>query len=437
MLKQVEEDNEVQYWLGLFTGTSWNQYLAAKTPQIGFNIKQIKQAQKIKPGDRIIAYLTKVGSFVGILEATSYALVSDEEKWSEGLFPVRVNTNPLMKVTIPLSIPIRSLLNQLSFSKDGQLKSQHAWTVHVRSSPRRWKTEDGILIENKLKEQIKNPVLFIIEQDIAKLPSIRKASKVNTGNRVGRLNRRTKRANFETTILDKSKRVLSKNTVTGYAVNFPIQKTCRPTKVCKDTCYFAAGLNATSPALTLQHRNLDHCRMDPESFAQRVIYEYDNAGINYLRWNGGGDLFDEAVDAIEFIRVHRPDIVLWIVTRKPEIASQLKFHQNHYIHVSLDQTSYFKRAQIRSMFSHNHVFFSYQVHPDEELSQETIENNRLIFMHDYASPPELANSRFKGSFCPLNGAASIKDMCNRCRKCFDGTFVNLPSAIPLKVNVLP
>ena len=89
--------------------------------------------------------------------------------------------------------------------------------------------------------------------------------------------------------------------------------------------------------------------MDPESFAQRVIYEYDNAGINYLRWNGGGDLFDEAANAIEFIRVHRPDIVLWIVTRKPEIASQLKFHQNHYIHVSLDQTSYFKRAQIKSI----------------------------------------------------------------------------------------
>ena len=107
----------------------------------------------------------------------------------------------------------------------------------------------------------------------------------------------------------------------GYAVNFPIQKTCKPTKVCKDTCYFAAGLNATSPALTLQHRNLDHCKSNPESFALRVIYEYDNAGLSFLRWNGGGDLFEEAVEAIEYIRLNRPDIVLWITTRKPEIAS--------------------------------------------------------------------------------------------------------------------
>lgn len=423
MPQKLNKDNETQYWLGLFTGTSWNQYLAAENPQIGFNAKQIKQAQKIKPGDRIIAYLTKVGSFVGILEATSYAIVSNEEKWSEGLFPVRVNTNPLMKVTIPLSIPIRSLLNELSFAKDGQLKSQHAWTVHVRSSPRRWKTEDGILIENKLKEQIRNPSLFIKEKDNSNGISIRKPSKVNKQNRVGRLNRRTKRSNFQTAKLDKSKRVLSKNTVTGYAVNFPIQKTCRPTKVCKDTCYFATGLNATSPALNLQHRNLDHCTKDPESFAERVIYEYDNAGINYLRWNGGGDLFNEAVKAIEYIRVQRPDIILWIVTRKPEIASQIKFHQNHYIHISLDRTSFFQRAQIRSMFQHNHVFFSYQVHPDEVLSKELMENNRLIFMHDYASPPELGKSKFKASFCPLNGAESIKDMCNKCRRCFDGTFL--------------
>ena len=81
MPQKLNKDNETQYWLGLFTGTSWNQYLAAENPQIGFNAKQIKQAQKIKPGDRIIAYLTKVGSFVGILEATSYAIVSNEEKW--------------------------------------------------------------------------------------------------------------------------------------------------------------------------------------------------------------------------------------------------------------------------------------------------------------------------------------------------------------------
>ena len=73
----------------------------------------------------------------------------------------------------------------------------------MRSSPRRWKTEDGILIENKLKEQIRNPILFIKEKDNSNGTSIRKPSKVNKQNRVGRLNRRTKRSNFQTANLIK------------------------------------------------------------------------------------------------------------------------------------------------------------------------------------------------------------------------------------------
>ena len=102
MLKPLEINKEPStirnYWLGLFTGTSWRQYLSSNNPEIGFNFKQIKQAQKIKPGDKIIAYLTKVGSFVGILEATDFASVSKEEKWSEGLFPVRVPATPVLQL---------------------------------------------------------------------------------------------------------------------------------------------------------------------------------------------------------------------------------------------------------------------------------------------------------------------------------------------------
>lgn len=414
---------EKTFWLGLFTGTSWNQYLSSRNPEIGFNQNQIKQAQKIVPGDKIIAYLTKVGSFVGILEATDFAIVSDEKKWSEGLFPVRVKAKPLIKVSIPHSLPIRSLLMELSFSKDGKLKNPHAWSVHVRSSPRKWKSEDGLLIEKKLNQQIKNPIFFKKNENGEKNSAVRKASSVQTNNKVGRLNRRTKRFKFDEQQDYKLKNVLSRNTVTGYAVNFPIQKTCKPTKVCKDTCYFAAGLNATSPALNLQHRNLEHCKNNPKSFAQKIIYEYDNAGLNFLRWNGGGDLFEEALDAIEFIRQNRPDIILWITTRKPEIASSILYHKNHFIHVSLDRTSFMKKGQIRSAFHHSNVFFSYQVHPDEELSSEVVKDNSLIFMHDYAPVPNAYKNDYASNFCPLNGAASIKNMCENCRRCFDGTLV--------------
>ena len=141
------------------------------------------------------------------------------------------------------------LLPELSFSKNGQLKSPHAWTSQVRSSPRAWKKEDAELIESYLLKQIKSPQYFVISTKIDNIIP-RKPSKNFIQNRVGRLNRRTKKGDFNLEKDFQKKRVLSRNKVTGYAVNFPIQKTCRPTKVCRDTCYFAAGLNATSPALT-------------------------------------------------------------------------------------------------------------------------------------------------------------------------------------------
>ena len=82
-----------------------------------------------------------------------------------------------------------------------------------------------------------------------------------------------------------------------------------------------------------------------------------------------------------------------------------------------------KKGQIRSAFGHANVFFSYQVHPDEELSHEVVEGNSLIFMHDYAPVPNPYKQDYASNFCPLNGADTIKNMCGNCRRCFDGTLV--------------
>ena len=76
-----------------------------------------------------------------------------------------------------------------------------------------------------------------------------------------------------------------------------------------------------------------------------------------------------------------------------------------------------QQAQIRSMFNHEHIFFSYQVHPEEKLKLSVVNNVDLVFMHDYENVP----SQFKKinyKFCPLNGAESITDACGKCRRCF-------------------
>jgi len=413
----------INYWLCLFTGTSWSQFLNAKNKQVGFNKTQIKQAQKIKTGDLLIAYLTKVSRFVAILEVTNEATVSEEQKWTEGLFPVRIDAKVVKQLPIPSAIPMSVFLGKLSFLMLNKMPVSGVWSAHVRSSPRRWKSDDGEAVSSFIEDVIetgKNPNL---KTGVSKQKISRKRGDLKTLNRVGSLIRRTKRLELDEFKINGNTKVLSRSQVTGYAVNFPIQKTCRPTPVCRDTCYFAVKLNASVPALNLQHRNLYFCQKDPEEFARHVIYEYDNAGLNYLRWNGGGDLFDEALRTIEYIRINRPDIVLWIVSRKAELAAQLNHHHNHFIHLSLDRSLIDQKIQIRSMFKHDQVFFSYQVHPQETLEYSVIDQVNLIFMHDYQPvPSEFKKSKDK--FCPLNGAESITDACGQCRRCFDGSLVS-------------
>ena len=411
-----------QYWLCLFTGTSWQQYLSAERPEVGFNKGQMKQAQKMRPGDKIIAYLTKVSRFIAVLEVTSEAVVSDETKWTEGLFPVRIGAKVQQMLPVPNAIPMDHFLGKLSFLMADEMPVSGVWSAHVRSSPRRWKTEDGAAVSAEISKFIKTGQNPNLSRGITKARLDRKRSKTNKLNRVGSLIRRSKNLDLKPVDQDASFRVLSRSQVTGYAVNFPIQKTCRPTAVCRDTCYFAVKLNASLPALRLQHRNLELCVKDPEAFAQKVIYEYDNTGINYLRWNGGGDLFEEAIVAIDYIGIKRPDIVLWIVSRKAELAAQLRPNPNHYIHLSLDRTLIGQQSQIRSMFKHENIHFSYQVHPDETLSEETASKVDLIFLHDYAPIPERHRHKID-KFCPLNGAESITDACGQCRRCFDGSLI--------------
>ena len=256
---------------------------------------------------------------------------------------------------------------------------------------------------------------------------IRKSQRPKKLNRVGRLNKRSKVFSYRDGANNFSGKILSRNQVTGYSVNFPIQATCRPTEVCRDTCYFAIKLNAYDNALKMQHRNLQYCRQDPEGFARQVGVEYNNAGLNFLRWNGGGDLFDEALISIETLRTERPDIILWIVSRKPELAVKIKPHRNHYLHLSFDRSSISQKKNILTDFKGQNYFTSYQTHPDEALSADAVNAVDLVFMHDYEQPP-LNLRAHSQKFCPLNGATAIAGMCNECRQCFDGTFAKTKTA---------
>ena len=139
--------------------------------------------------------------------------------------------------------------------------------------------------------------------------------------------------------------ILSFNKVTGYSVNVPIATTCQPTAVCRKTCYFAVGAPSWKNSLRHQATIYQSIKENPVEFAERVALEYDRLGLSFLRWNGGGDLFEESVAVINYLGKIRPDIVLWVVTRIPAFAVQIEDAENVYIHFSLDHSSLPRRKK--------------------------------------------------------------------------------------------
>lgn len=205
---------------------------------------------------------------------------------------------------------------------------------------------------------------------------------------------------------------LSTNKVTGYSVNVPIVGTCRPTTVCAKTCYFASGPSTWPAALRKQWRLMRSIQANPARTAKRIVDSAIRKRLDFLRWNGGGDLFTELVECINHAAAIS-EIPHWVVSRKPELASKITPRANVWVHFSVDKTSWGRLLDMRLMAPPTlQWFYSYQCDKGEPPPPEA-KTARVIFRDSYL----LDSPRMKND-CPLNGAEDITGMCRTCRRCF-------------------
>ena len=85
----------MNYWLDLFTGATWDEFIRAGSRISGFRSSQRKMVQKIKPGDILLCYLTGVSRRVGALRVVKHS--NDKSKiWSDVDFPERLEVESLI-----------------------------------------------------------------------------------------------------------------------------------------------------------------------------------------------------------------------------------------------------------------------------------------------------------------------------------------------------
>jgi hypothetical protein len=144
----------MNYWLDLFTGTTWREFREAGANISGFRGRQAKIAKRVQPGDIFLCYLTGVMRWVGALEIAD--LTTDTRKiWKEEDFPVRFAVKPLMMLEPEHGVPMKELEGRVKFYADS--KDRGKFKGIVRGSLHQIFSKDGELILSLLRKAEQSP----------------------------------------------------------------------------------------------------------------------------------------------------------------------------------------------------------------------------------------------------------------------------------------
>lgn len=162
------------YWLDLFSGATWQEFLDAGATVSGFREQRWKTVQRIKPGDYLLCYMTGISRFISILEVVSEPFRDTTPIWKDAAFPCRLQVRVVVALTPETAVPIQALRGELSIFQN--LKSPHAWTGQLRGSPAKWKRSDGEAILKALTDAKMNPVERPVDvRKLSRRPPVLKA----------------------------------------------------------------------------------------------------------------------------------------------------------------------------------------------------------------------------------------------------------------------
>jgi predicted RNA-binding protein len=155
------------YYLDLFSPETYEAFSKSDRQVSGFRSRQLGIAQRIKPGDKLVCYMTKLSRWIGVLEVISGPYEDSTPRFysEDDPFIVRFRVKPMVWLSKENALPIHldEIWNSLTFTKD-QDRSTSNWTGKLRSSLVRIEDIDGRLLESLLCEQLEARRLFEVNE---------------------------------------------------------------------------------------------------------------------------------------------------------------------------------------------------------------------------------------------------------------------------------
>jgi len=155
------------YFIDLFSPETYEAFTKSGQNISGFRTRQENAASRIKVGDKLICYMTKLGRWVGILEITSKYFQNDSPIFypTDDPFVIRFKVKPLAWLPKEKALPIRDsrIWNNLSFTQGYDINSSF-WTGKLRNSLNPLDEKDGQFLEQAILAQVNSGETFEIDE---------------------------------------------------------------------------------------------------------------------------------------------------------------------------------------------------------------------------------------------------------------------------------
>jgi predicted RNA-binding protein len=156
------------YFLDLFSPATYEAFGRSDRGISGFRMRQLNVARRIKPGDKLICYMTKLSRWIGLLEVLEGPFVDDTPIFypEDDPFVVRFRVRPLVWLPVEKAIPIHEdrVWDQLSFTR-GRSKSTSGWTGRLRGSLVQLDDADGAFLDALIHEQMDDGEVYPVDPD--------------------------------------------------------------------------------------------------------------------------------------------------------------------------------------------------------------------------------------------------------------------------------
>ena len=158
----------MKYYLNLFSPETYEAFGRSDRCISGFKFRHQAVAQRVRPGDRFLCYMTKLSRWVGLLEVRDGPFRDETPIYFEAddPFVVRFHVEPLIWLPLDKTIPIHEdrIWNALSFTQ-GLPKNSSNWTGKVRGSLSRVTADDARVLETALRAQVDQGESFPVDPE--------------------------------------------------------------------------------------------------------------------------------------------------------------------------------------------------------------------------------------------------------------------------------